>query len=81
MSTALSPTWEQGVADDGTLLTFTPRPSEYHVIFYDPATNAEAWGIEEDLNKLEYLRFTPALSKVLGVIVVSGGFMYYRVIE
>jgi hypothetical protein len=74
-------TWEQGVADDGTLMIFTPCPSEHHKAFYDPATNAEAWGIEEDLKKFEDLRYNKPLANALGVIVVSGGFMYYRVIE
>jgi len=73
--------WTQGVADDGTLLTFTPCPSEHHVIFCDPATNSEMWGIEEDARKFKDLFPSEALSKVLGVIVFSGGFAYYKVIE
>jgi hypothetical protein len=74
-------TWTQGVADDGTLQTFTPCPSEHHKIFWDPTTNQEMWGLEDDLCKLKDLHPSKALQDALGVIVVSGGFMYYQVVE
>ncbi len=77
MSAAVVTAWTQGIADDGTLQTFTPKPSRFHDVFYNMVTNSENWGIEESLEKVAEI----FPHRILGKIVMGHKFTYYQVIE